>query len=83
MRGVVGQGLDDVFGGRWVDVFQGGQWFNFSCGILSMDIALMRAWGYVNFLILAAIRSNSSASEASRILCEFCPSYSGMIWTWK
>ena len=37
MRGVVGQGLDDVFGGRWVEVFQGGQGFNFSCDLL--DIA--------------------------------------------
>jgi hypothetical protein len=80
VRGVVGQGLDDAFGGRWIEVFQGGQVFNFSCNVLGMDSALMRAWGYMNFLILAAIRSNSSASEASRILCEACPSHSGMMW---
>lgn len=80
MRGVVGQGLDDVFGGRWIEVFQGGQVFDFSCGILGMGSVLMRAWGYMDFLILAAIRSNSSASEASRIMCEICPSCSGMTW---
>jgi len=29
VRGVVGQGFDDAFGGRWIEVFQGGQGFNF------------------------------------------------------